>query len=159
MKHAPAPRRRHGYGDFDAMTAVITAAISPGPHLLGPRFSAADILWSTALSWTTMCGLLPPTEAIRAYWERVEGPRPSFGSVRARDAMLAAEHEKAVSGSQGSVARGCKADTGNLENTISGDVSADDQGGPGGEGGLQSRFAGLAAVRQVLDLRFPPAAA
>jgi glutathione S-transferase len=99
MKHAPPPRGQSGYGDFDEMMGVIGGAISPGPYLLGSRFSAADILWSIALSWTIQFGMVPPTQAIRAYIDRVEGSRPSFNDVRASDAALAAEHEKAASGS------------------------------------------------------------
>ena len=53
-----------------------------GPYMLGDKFSAADVLWGTALSWTTMFKLVPELPEITAYINRWNS-RPSFAPVRA----------------------------------------------------------------------------
>jgi len=53
------------------------------------RFSAADVLWGTALTWTTRFGLVPELPVIKAYMERVNA-RPAIARARAKDAELAA---------------------------------------------------------------------
>jgi glutathione S-transferase len=57
--------------------------------MLGAQFSAADVLWGTALGWTIGFGLVPETPSLVDYAERV-GARPASVRVRARDADLAA---------------------------------------------------------------------
>ena len=44
------------YGDYDTMLKTLTDQLERGPWLLGERFSAADVLWGTALRWTVMFG-------------------------------------------------------------------------------------------------------
>jgi glutathione S-transferase len=56
--------------------------------LLGERFSAADVLWGTALSWTVKFGLVPEMLVIKAYMARVNA-RPAVLRARARDVELA----------------------------------------------------------------------
>jgi glutathione S-transferase len=57
--------------------------------MLGERFTAADILWGTALGWTTGFGLVPETPEIKAYVERIDS-RPAVSRVKLKDAELAA---------------------------------------------------------------------
>lgn len=78
----PGQRATSPYGDFDAVLEVLTDRLSRGPHLLGERFTAADILWGTALTWVTGFGLVPEVPAIRDYVARFN-VRP--GIVRARE--------------------------------------------------------------------------
>jgi glutathione S-transferase len=59
------------------MMGVITSQLKKGPYILGETFSAADILWGTALKWTTGFKLVPETPEVKAYIERVTS-RPSF---------------------------------------------------------------------------------
>jgi glutathione S-transferase len=59
--------------------------------MLGQAFSAADVLWGTALHWTTMFGLVPETPDIKAYLERTT-TRPAAQRARDKDAVLAAQH-------------------------------------------------------------------
>ena len=66
MKREPGSPAMSPYGSFDAMFDTLTAQLRAGPYLLGPRLSAADVLWGTALHWTTMFGLLPERPAIRS---------------------------------------------------------------------------------------------
>lgn len=95
LKHTAPPPSQSGYGDYDTMLGTLTSALRPGPYLLGDTFSAADILWGTALAWTTMFKLVPELPEIMSYIERTNA-RPTFAKVRAEDAELAAKHEAAV---------------------------------------------------------------
>ncbi|KAF2991643.1 glutathione S-transferase family protein [Methylocystis sp. MJC1] len=89
------PKNMSAYGDFETVMAVINKQLAAGPYLLGARFSAADILWATALRWTTGFGLVPMTPEISAYIERV-GSRPSVARVTETDKQLLAIHEAAA---------------------------------------------------------------
>jgi glutathione S-transferase len=89
MKRDPAPPSTSTYGDYDTMLKTLTDQLSRGPYLLGERFSAADVLWGTALSWTTMFKLVPELPVITAYMARVNA-RPAVARARAKDAELAA---------------------------------------------------------------------
>ena len=77
------------YGDYDTTMKTLDDQLARGPYLLGERFTAADVLWGTALTWTTMFKLVPETPAIKAYIER-ENARPAFVRAKAKDAALAA---------------------------------------------------------------------
>ena len=89
QKRAPAPPSTSPYGDFDTMLKTLTDQLARGLWLLGDRFTAADVLWGTALTWTTKFGLVPETPLIRAYIERVNA-RPAVIRARQKDADLAA---------------------------------------------------------------------
>jgi glutathione S-transferase len=95
LGHPPARPSMVPYGDYDTMLNTLVAQLSKGPYILGERFSAADILWGTALAWTTMFKLVPELPPIMAYVERMNG-RPSVARARARDAALAAQQEGAA---------------------------------------------------------------
>jgi len=100
MKREQAPLAMSPYGDYETMLKTLTDRLAQGRFILGERFSAADILWGTALGWTTMFKLVPETPVIMAYVERINA-RPSVAQVKARDAELSAAHEKATTGSAG----------------------------------------------------------
>ena len=72
----PAQRAMSSYGEFDTMLNTVVAALVPGPYLLGDRFSAADVLWGTALSWTTQFKLVPERPEIADYIRRIRA-RPA----------------------------------------------------------------------------------
>lgn len=91
----PAPRAMSPYGDYDTVIRVINDQLAAGPYLLGERISAADILWGTALGWTTRFGLVPETPEITAYVARIAA-RPAAQKASALDAALAAQHEAAA---------------------------------------------------------------
>ena len=94
--HDPGPAMMSPYGDFDTMLKTLAGQLTPGPYILGERFSAADVLWGTALAWTTMFKLVPELPVFTAYIARIGG-RPSFARVKAKDAQLAAAQEAAAS--------------------------------------------------------------
>ena len=89
LKREPAPASTSPYGDYDTMLATLTDRLAKGPYLLGETFSAADVLWGTALGWTTRFKLVPETPVIRDYIARVAA-RPAVARARAKDAELAA---------------------------------------------------------------------
>lgn len=89
MKRNPAPAATSPYGDFDTMLGTVAGQLATGPYLLGERFTAADVLWGTALAWTTAFGLVPALPAIQRYIETVNA-RPPMMRAKARDTELAA---------------------------------------------------------------------
>lgn len=93
QKRDPAPPSTSPYGDYDTMLKTLTDNLARGPWMLGERFSAADVLWGTALGWTTKFGLVPHTPVIDDYVARVAA-RPAAVRTRALDAELATTQGK-----------------------------------------------------------------
>jgi len=89
LQHEPAAPSTCGYGDYDTMLKTLTDQLEKGPWLLGDTFSTADVLWGTALNWTTMFKLVPELPVIRAYIDRVLA-RPGVQRAAALDAELVA---------------------------------------------------------------------
>lgn len=89
MKRDPAPASTSPYGDFDTMFKTLTDQLGKGPYLLGERFSAVDVLWGTALRWTTLFGLVPDLPVTKAYIDRVMA-RPAVARATQIDAGLVA---------------------------------------------------------------------
>ncbi|CAM0997054.1 Glutathione S-transferase [Rhodanobacter sp. Root179] len=89
LQREPASTSTCGYGDYDTMLKTVVDQLEKGPYLLGERFSAADVLWGTALNWTTMFKLVPELPVIRAYINRVLA-RPGVQRAAALDAELVA---------------------------------------------------------------------
>ncbi len=95
MQREPGRASMSPYGDFDTMFGTLTAQLGRGPYLLGERFSAADVLWGTALGWTTQFKLVPEQADVAAYVARIAG-RPSMARVRALDSEIAATQAAAA---------------------------------------------------------------
>ena len=83
------PSQMSPYGDFDTMLGTLLAELGKGPYLLGERVTAADVLWGSALRWTTMFKLVPETPDVAAYIARMAN-RPAAIRAREKDAKLAA---------------------------------------------------------------------
>jgi glutathione S-transferase len=77
------------YGDFKTMFNTLVNQLNRGHYILGDRFTAADVLWGTALSWTSAFKLIPENSVVQAYIERVTS-RPALIWATAKDAELAA---------------------------------------------------------------------
>ena len=88
MQRDPGGTAMSPYGDFDTMLRTVTDQLARGPHLLGDRFTAADVLWGSGLGWTTMFKIVPSSPVIAAYVGRVMS-RPAITRARARDDQLA----------------------------------------------------------------------
>ena len=67
----------------EAMTAVI-ARLSPGPYLLGEKFSALDVLYGTTFAMFGQSPLLPKSPLIEDYARRVTA-RPAFARATAKE--------------------------------------------------------------------------
>jgi glutathione S-transferase len=89
MKREPAPASTSPYGDYETMLRTLTDQLAAGPFLLGERFTAADVLWGTALRWTTMFKLVPETPVVTSYIARVTS-RPAVARAAKIDADLVA---------------------------------------------------------------------
>jgi glutathione S-transferase len=89
MKREPAPASPSPYGDYKTLLKTLGDQLAAGPFLLGERFTAADVLWGTALRWTTMFKLVPETPVIADYIGRVTS-RPAFARAGRIDADLLA---------------------------------------------------------------------
>ncbi len=92
QKREPATPSMSPYSDYDTMLKTLTDQLDEGLYLLGDRFSAADLLWGTALGWTVKFGLVPELPVINAYMARINS-RPAVLRARAKDAELAASLE------------------------------------------------------------------
>ena len=88
-KRSPAGVGMNPYGDFDTMFKTLDSQLAKGDYILGEMFTTADVLWASALTWSSMFGLIQPTPTMKAYMQRVTS-RPSFAKARAKDAQLAA---------------------------------------------------------------------
>jgi glutathione S-transferase len=92
LKREPGPHMMSPYGDAAAVVDAMKAQLGTGPWMLGERFSAADVIWGTAMHWMTQFKIVEPTPAITAYLERYAA-RPAFARARARDVALAAARQ------------------------------------------------------------------
>jgi glutathione S-transferase len=93
LKREPGGRAMSPYGDYDTVIKTLADQLGKGPYLLGETFTAADVLWGTALRWTMGFKIVPELPEFTAYVARVCS-RPSFAKVAASDAALAAAQEK-----------------------------------------------------------------
>jgi len=88
-KWEPRPRQ-HAWGSFDQMLEVAQNGVTPGPFLLGERFSAADVLLASGLRFALLFGAIPKDGPIADYVARMTA-REAF--VRA-SAIEAREGER-----------------------------------------------------------------
>jgi glutathione S-transferase len=96
MKREPGSQAMSPYGcSFTTVIDTVLAELNDKPYLLGDKASAADILWGTALRWGKLFGLLPESDVLDAYIERMTS-RPAVQRAADIDAGLVAEQEKAV---------------------------------------------------------------
>ena len=89
MQREPGRPSTMPYGDFETMFGTLVKQLEQGPYFLGERFSAADILWGSALKLMMQWKLVPDLPVVTAYVERVTS-RPSFERVKAKDAEIEA---------------------------------------------------------------------
>jgi len=92
MKREPGPAMMSPYGDFDTVLSTVTGQLEAGPYMLGRDFSAADVLWGTALQWMTAFGIVAASPTIAAYLERTT-TRPASVRAKEKDAALVAARQ------------------------------------------------------------------
>jgi glutathione S-transferase len=72
-----------GWGDLSTVIETVEAALAEGPWLLGGTFSAADVMLGSVISMAIFNKLLPESDPIEAYQQRLAA-RPAY--QRASDA-------------------------------------------------------------------------
>ncbi len=90
LQREPGRPEMMPYGDFDTMFSTLVKQLEGGPYILGEIFSAADLLWGSALNWMVQWKLVPTPPVITDYVARITS-RPLFAEVKARDAEIAAQ--------------------------------------------------------------------
>jgi glutathione S-transferase len=90
LQRPPAQRPSAlGYGCYEDTLGAIEKALTPGPFILGDRFSAADVYVGSQLRWGLMTKSLEPRPIFTAYVARL-GERPASLRVTAQtEALLA----------------------------------------------------------------------
>ena len=74
-----------GWVPLEEVVDALVTALTPGPYLLGERFSAADVLYGTTFAMFAGSALLPKSAVIADYAARVVA-RPAFARSQLRDA-------------------------------------------------------------------------
>lgn len=80
---APEPGMA-GYGSYESVLGALRTALTPGPWLLGDRFSAADVYVGSELNWAMMFGApnLKGEKVFDDYVARLTA-RPAYKKVSA----------------------------------------------------------------------------
>lgn len=73
-----------GYGTVDRVLSAVDGLLSGRDYVCGDRFTMADVYLCSQISVTTMMGILPATEAMKAYVARCE-VRPALAEARGID--------------------------------------------------------------------------
>lgn len=89
-KREPLDPAMSPYRDYDTVIETLVAQLARGDYLLGSTPTAADLLWGTALKWTTEFGIVPRLPEIVAYMKRV-GAHPAVVRAGELDAAPMAE--------------------------------------------------------------------
>jgi glutathione S-transferase len=78
------PRGTAGWVKTDEVMELVNSTLSKGPYILGEKFSAADILIGTTFKLFMGSPLLPKTDLLEAYVQRVV-ERPACVRAMAKD--------------------------------------------------------------------------
>jgi glutathione S-transferase len=71
-----------GWGSYERVVDVLEAALTPGPWILGERFSAADVMLGADLHFAVeLFRMIDPRPAFAAYLERCTA-RPAFARAQ-----------------------------------------------------------------------------
>ena len=69
---------------------ALEAAITPGPYIVGERFTAADVYVGSQIGWGLMAKSIEPRPSFQAYLGR-QAERPAFKRFAAQSLALAEE--------------------------------------------------------------------
>jgi glutathione S-transferase len=79
-----------GYGTYEDTIRTLETALSPGPYILGERFSAADVYVGSQIGFGLMVKAIDPRPAFVAYQARL-AERPAFQRFEAHAQRVAAQ--------------------------------------------------------------------
>ena len=82
------PRAALGCGEFDTAMNVVASAVTPGPFLMGDKFTAADVVIGAGVRWGTAFKLIPERKEFTDYIARF-ADRPAALRAKAKDEQLA----------------------------------------------------------------------
>ena len=71
-----------GWGDFETMLSVLTAALTDREYIVGDRFTAADVMIGSAVTVLLFRQQIPDVEALAAYGKRMSA-RPACQRAQA----------------------------------------------------------------------------
>jgi glutathione S-transferase len=85
MFSRPPPSRPGvlGYGSYDDVIKSLEFALSPGPYILGDRFSAADVYVGAQIGWGIGTKAIDPRPTFQAYLGRITS-RPAWQRFQAQ---------------------------------------------------------------------------
>jgi glutathione S-transferase len=78
------PRGTAGWVPVEEAIEAVIHVLTPGPFILGERFSAADILYGTTFAMFGQSPMMPKSAIIDDYVKRIV-TRPAFARAQARD--------------------------------------------------------------------------
>lgn len=78
------PRGTAGWVPVEEAMTAVTARLTPGPYLLGEKFSALDVLYGTTFAMFGQSPLLPKSPLIEDYARRVTA-RSAFARALAKE--------------------------------------------------------------------------
>lgn len=81
------PRGTAGWVKTDEVMELVNATLGKGPYILGETFSAADVLIATTFKLFLGSPLLPKTDLLEAYVNRVTA-RPAYARAMAKEAEV-----------------------------------------------------------------------
>jgi glutathione S-transferase len=79
-----------GFGSYENLLATLSAGVTPGPWLLGERFTMADVILGSTLRWMLGFGMIEKRPEFVAYADRL-GERPALKAADAKNAAIIAE--------------------------------------------------------------------
>lgn len=80
-----------GWGTYAEMLETMEAALTPGPWLLGERFTMADVIFGGTLRYMLRFNMVEPRPVFTEYAARL-GARPALLRSDAKNAAVMAEH-------------------------------------------------------------------
>ena len=90
--------RMAGYGSFADVMDALEAAVSRSDHVVGDRFTAADVYLGSQIGWGLMFGSIERRPAFERYWERVSARRAAARARAIDDALLAEQRQAPPAG-------------------------------------------------------------
>ncbi len=82
------------YGSYEDTIGTLAKALTPGPYLLGPQISAADIYIGSQLAFGMMVKALEPQPVFKSYVDRLQ-ERPAYKRFMEKGDKIAGEMKKA----------------------------------------------------------------
>jgi glutathione S-transferase len=79
-----------GYGTYEDTMAALERAVTPGPYILGDKFSAADVYVASQIGWGLMTKGIEARPAFQAYMAPI-AERPAFRRANEQDERLLAQ--------------------------------------------------------------------